>query len=501
MMLPIAAAHQKERIAAGTGGDAMRGFLICLAAHICVVQSTSLAALADTAPGCSDSIQPGAVENAKVSIALDPKTGWQPPGGTISFTVSSNEPLKDVGVIVCFGWPDDKAKPEDKAKPLVPGKVSVAKFETTSSTTYNVIVPDLGPAPASWTYWTGLGIVPLATMRIIAYGGTATPAVDVQRYIGITNPVLALLLAAAAVAIALWVFYAFARNRGVPGKGLLLWMISTRNGVASLSQAQIMLWTFLIGALAIYVMSLSGALIDIANSTLVLLGIAGLATIGSKLQNAQQDAKGATPADGQTALPGKVSSLLQVGAATDSEVRLAWAPPTTGGDGLQGGIPANPGGGRRQSRVERGRRDHRVAAPHRPWPCAGDELPVPGARGKCWRSERRTSRDRPDSDPGPGGCSAGRARPDWRLARRRPADSNRSIAGLVAGRWSADRLLGAVSAPRHCRSLGRRASACDRTQVHSEWPGQWGRLRLPGRRAQRGGTGTMVRGRHRTHPA
>jgi Fibronectin type III domain len=248
-------------------------------------------------------------------------------------------------VIVCFGWPED-------AKPPILGQASVAKFDT-SSTTYSVVVPNLEPAPMSWTYRTGLGMVPLATMRIIAYGGAAaTPAIEVVYHIGITNPLLALLLAVLAVAIALWVFYVFARNRGVPGKGLVLWMISTRNGVASLSQAQIMLWTFLIGALAIYVMALSGALIDIADSTLVLLGIAGLATIGSKLQNSQQDAKGATQADGQTALPGKVPSVQAVGdATTDSEVRLAWAPPTTGGPVMgyiveyqptAAGTPANP---------------------------------------------------------------------------------------------------------------------------------------------------------------
>jgi hypothetical protein len=126
----------------------------------------------------------------------------------------------------------------------------------------------------------------------------------------------------------------------------------TRNGVASLSQAQIMLWTFLIGASAVYVMALSGVLIDITDSMLVLLGIAGVATVGSKLRNSQQDAKGTTEAEGKTAVPGKVLSLLQVGTATDSEVRLAWTPPTTGGPVTRymveyqpapaAGAPANP---------------------------------------------------------------------------------------------------------------------------------------------------------------
>jgi hypothetical protein len=65
----------------------------------------------------------------------------------------------------------------------------------------------------------------------MAYGGAATtPTVDVQPYFGITSPLLALLLAGLAVAIAVGVFYAFARNRGVPGTGLVLWMISPATG-------------------------------------------------------------------------------------------------------------------------------------------------------------------------------------------------------------------------------------------------------------------------------
>ena len=64
-------------------------------------------------------------------------------------------------------------------------------------------------------------------------------------------------------------------------------MISTRGGVASLSQLQVILWTFVIGTGAVYVMAITGGLIDISNGTLILLGISGVATVGSKLQNAQ----------------------------------------------------------------------------------------------------------------------------------------------------------------------------------------------------------------------
>src|SRR5262249_42600768 len=213
------------------------------------------------------------------------------------FTISGNNvSLDGVKVIVCFGWPADNWK--DTKFPWE-GRLSLAKFDTTSAT-YSVVVPDLDWAHVSWAYRTALWPGPLATMRIMAYGSAATPTVDVQTYIGITLPLLALLLAVLAVAIAFGVFYAFGSDRGVPGKGLVLWMISTRNGVASLSQAQIVLWTFLVGAAAVYVMALSGVLIDITDSALVLLGIAGIATVGAKLQSSQQDAQGANHADGKT---------------------------------------------------------------------------------------------------------------------------------------------------------------------------------------------------------
>jgi hypothetical protein len=366
----------KKHFAVWASGDtAMRSLLICLAALLGVVLPIPVETLADTAaapasstgtqpggsaaaqapaggptaPSCTDPIQPRAVENPKVSIVLDPKTAWQPRGGTVSFTVTGNNlPLDGVNVIVCFGWPADDWT---KTHFTFNGRVSLSKFDT-SSATYSVIVPDLDRAHVSWVYRTALWTVPLAAMRIMAYGGVATPTVDVQPYIGITCPLLAMLLAVLAVAIAFGVFYAFASNRGVPGKGLVLWMISTRNGVASLSQAQIVLWTFLIGASAVYVMGLSGVLIDITDSTLVLLGIAGIATVGSKLQNSQQDAKGTAQSDGKTAVPGKVLGLVQVGTATDSEVRLAWTQPTTGGPVTRymveyqlapaAGAPANP---------------------------------------------------------------------------------------------------------------------------------------------------------------
>ena len=126
----------------------MRSSLMCLATLLGVGLSTPIEALADNAallassgtvtPNCDDAIQPMAAENPKVSIVLDPKTAWQPRGGTVSFTVSGNNvTLEGVRVIVCFGWPGDDWKATKKE-----AQVSLAKFDTNSAT-YNVVVPEL----------------------------------------------------------------------------------------------------------------------------------------------------------------------------------------------------------------------------------------------------------------------------------------------------------------------------------------------------------------------
>jgi flagellar biosynthesis GTPase FlhF len=71
-------------------------------------------------------------------------------------------------------------------------------------------------------------------------------------------------------------------------------VITTRRGFASLSQFQIMLWTFVIMASAVYVIALSGDLIPITSGTLVLLGISGTAVVIAKAKS-ESDATTAPP--------------------------------------------------------------------------------------------------------------------------------------------------------------------------------------------------------------
>jgi len=322
-------------------------------------------ARADEPPTCAmDEAMPGGVGNAAVAVevgrnavdqapgpadsttapgAVQPDPPWQPRGGTVAFTVRANAPdLKGVAVVACFRWSLGQEGAEACTKKAAAGgtnavspsacrwhsspRVWVTRF-TDNEVTYNAIVPrDLGARTDS-VQKMAFGMVPLADFRVIVTGGPAGAGVQVVRPLGITSPGFAAFCALAAAAIALLMFRAFAKMRGVPGDDILLWLISTRNGVASLSQLQIMLWTFVVGAGAIYVMVLSGTLINITSGTLTLLGIAGVATLGSKLQNSQAGTDGQGQAAPGLAVPAAVADVQQAGAASESDIRLVWSPP------------------------------------------------------------------------------------------------------------------------------------------------------------------------------
>jgi hypothetical protein len=138
-----------------------------------------------------------------------------------------------------------------------------------------------------------LPVVPLAEVRILVIDNKKKEtAADVTTAIGITYPLAALAIVIVTMGLGFVVLTAVAGRRlthpGILHANGLLRVISTPSGFASLSQLQIILWTFVVAASAVYVMSLSGELVQITSGTLVLLGIAGAAGIGAKIQNENQ---------------------------------------------------------------------------------------------------------------------------------------------------------------------------------------------------------------------
>lgn len=267
-----------------------------LLAAICILA----AALTASRAGAEDAALPGGCDTRGTpaiagGASIVQVTGeslqhknWQPAGGEIQFTVKSSVAIPpDAEVFVCFRW----KSPESKFIGTRPSQLDLTDEKKLLKIT--TTVPDnLGPPPAGVAR--ALWLVPLAEVRILAIHNKETPA-DVTTAIGITHPWVASVFAMATVALGFVVMHIAVGRRlkhpGILKANWLLRIISTPSGFASLSQLQILLWTFVVAASAVYVMSLSGELIEITNGTLVLLGIAGAAGIGAK---AHFEAEGAT---------------------------------------------------------------------------------------------------------------------------------------------------------------------------------------------------------------
>ena len=258
--------------------------------------SPSPAAAADTTPdvGCNTIGKPASAGGASfvqdTGESLQHKS-WQPERGEIQLTIKSFVAIPaDASVLACFRW---KSVPESKSAFIEtrPSRLDLdADGKLLKVTT---TVPALGPQPNDVAK--ALPLVPLADVRILVIDNKKKEAAaDVTTAIGITYPAAALALVFVTTILGFAILFTAAGARlkhpGILQAPWLLRIISTPNGFASLSQFQIVLWTFVVAASAVYVMSLSGQLIQITNGTLVLLGIAGAAGIAAKVHTAAQGA-------------------------------------------------------------------------------------------------------------------------------------------------------------------------------------------------------------------
>jgi hypothetical protein len=135
--------------------------------------------------------------------------------------------------------------------------------------------------------------VPLADVRVLVVtkgaDGNFQVAADVSHVIGVSNPFWALLLAAltvlAAFGLLSWISHRRLKRLGLGDLDPIVRIVSTPDGYASLSQFQLVVWTFVFAGCAVYVMVVSGELIEITSGTLVLLGISGAVTVGTQLHD------------------------------------------------------------------------------------------------------------------------------------------------------------------------------------------------------------------------
>ncbi len=324
-----------------------RSSLVRLAWLIAMVFVFCQAALAGT---CSDaavatSLAAGSLPN---SVRLEKGTTGQPLGGTLVFTVPTNVLSKDgPQLVACFRMrPRDQHaadvlrkanRDHDQWSENVPLRVLDSKSDVT---TVSVEVPRgvsgfKGSGSPSRQYYAFDGLWPLADFRVLVPAAIdKAPAVlDEIIPFSITSYWISA-VAAVAGTLAFWVVMRIlARKRKIPG-GFILGVIANQNGYASLSQLQIMLWTIVIGAASIYIVVLTGRLLDIPTPTLALLGIAGAASVAASVPKADGDGQAAPTAPRAAPAPiapGAVTDLRIAGGQGNTSVVLSWGPPDGGG--------------------------------------------------------------------------------------------------------------------------------------------------------------------------
>ncbi len=250
--------------------------------------------------GCSTSQElPSAGGASIVQAATDTlqHKNWQPAGGEIEFTIKSfNSIPSDASVLTCFRW--KTALTSGRFVEVRPSRLDLSSDGKVLKVT--TTVPRIPPAEPGAAVESRIPLVPLAEVRILAIKKDKATAADVTALIGIPHKIVTIALALATVALALVGLYVAAAGRlthpGILKANWMLRIISTPSGRASLSQFQIVVWTLVVAAAAVYVMASSGELIQITSGTLVLLGIAGAAGVAAKAHDEAQGAAAAAAA-------------------------------------------------------------------------------------------------------------------------------------------------------------------------------------------------------------
>jgi len=254
------------------------------------------------AAGCNTVERPVSAGGASiVPEAAGQQKNWQPPGGESTFAVRSFTQIPaDALVLVCFRW---KRVPERQDSFVTARPTHLDLTDGGRLLKVTVVVQSNLPKPPPRIggdgEYTGLFLVPLADVRILVLGknpdGSALVAADVSHVIGISNPLWAILITGGCVLIAFALLTLICHRRlkrlGFDDLDPFIRIITTPTGYASLSRLQMVVWTFVVAASAVYVMVLSGELIEVTTGTLVLLGISGAVTVGSTLHESTQAAK------------------------------------------------------------------------------------------------------------------------------------------------------------------------------------------------------------------
>jgi hypothetical protein len=260
------------------------------------------------------------------SVAPSAFKNWQPPGGDIEFIATTSKTIPNDALIrACFRW---KLAEGDPGKFSESPGIRVLDRQP-NSIKITVTVPHLRNQPPRpygskgqdarvGSYALADLLVPQADVRVLVLDPELNQTIDGWATVGLTSVWFASFIALLTVSLSLLSLWAVSRRRFASVSKTMLFLITTRRGFASLSQFQIILWTFIVVASAVYVIALSGDLIPITAGTLVLLGISGAATVIAKAKSENDAVAPPPPLD-----PAKAEADAQVAERYAQNVRGA----------------------------------------------------------------------------------------------------------------------------------------------------------------------------------
>ena len=227
------------------------------------------------------------------TLTIKPKRA--PVGEYITLTVEKSEfDFSKARFYVCLRQqdPGDASKQKERKKdgkriqPFIPSKDVELKELQPGEATLQVRIPDInesGPHRAK-----------PVDLLVVARGPDGELAEALSKEFAVSSRMWAVLFWIAAIAIP-WLVSGIITARNEPKKWLRLdpiWFVSGKHGSASLSLAQVLLWTVLVFSASFYVLVVSGKLLDLTNEVLMLVGIAGGSSVLAKITASTKGDKG-----------------------------------------------------------------------------------------------------------------------------------------------------------------------------------------------------------------
>ena len=219
-----------------------------------------------------------------------------PVGEYITLTVAKSEfDFSKAQFHVCLrkqdtgdaGTETEGKKNGNRTRPFIASRDVELKELQPGEATLQVRIPDINESGPH-------GAKPV-DLLVVARGPEGELAEALSREFAVSSRLWAVLFWIAAIAIP-WLVAGIITARNQPKEWLRfdpIWFVSGKHGSASLSLAQVLLWTILVFSASFYVLVVSGKLLDLTNEVLMLVGIAGGSSVIAKITASAKDGKGA----------------------------------------------------------------------------------------------------------------------------------------------------------------------------------------------------------------